>query len=136
MSCLDKPEVGTALRDIGKDQMPANIDLFMNNFRVTSKSRILPIAGINHGYTSGITGSGKSCTRWILIEEAAQKALKNRHGRLGVILGAGGGKTWKTAYYYGQFWTDWGYQQMCDTKGRIDMVSPIGFATGKTISIF
>jgi hypothetical protein len=72
MSRLDKPEVGTSLRDIGRDQMPANIGLFMNNFTVTSKSCTFPIAGINHGYISGITGSGKSCTSRVLIEEAAQ----------------------------------------------------------------
>ena len=72
MSRLDKPEVGTALRDISRSQMPANIGLFMNNTRVTSKHCILPIAGFNHVYTSGITGSGKSCTSRVIIEEATQ----------------------------------------------------------------
>ena len=72
MSRLDKPEVGTALRDIGREQMPANIGLFMNNTRVTSKPCILPISGFNHAYTSGTTGSGKSCTSRVIIEEATQ----------------------------------------------------------------
>lgn len=72
VSRLDKPEVGTTLRDIGRDQMPANIGLFVNNVTVTSKPCILPIAGFNHAYASGTTGSGKSCTGRVIIEEAAQ----------------------------------------------------------------
>jgi len=69
---LDKPEVGTALKDIGKDQMPINIGLFMNNTRVTSKPCILPVTGVNHGYASGITGCGKSCTGRVIVEGATQ----------------------------------------------------------------
>ncbi|MHA1950305.1 MAG: helicase HerA domain-containing protein [Candidatus Thorarchaeota archaeon] len=72
VSRLDKPEVGTSLRDIGRDQMPANVGLFMDNVSVTSKPCTVPIAGFNHVYTSGITGSGKSCTSRVIIEEAAQ----------------------------------------------------------------
>ena len=72
VSRLDKPEVGAALKDIGKDQMPINIGRFMDNSRVTSKPCILPIARFNHVYISGITGSGKSCTSRVIIEEAAQ----------------------------------------------------------------
>jgi hypothetical protein len=69
---LDQPEAGLNLTDIGKDQMPAKIGLFMNNIRVTSKPCILPIAGFNHAYTSGTTGSGKSCTSRVITEEATQ----------------------------------------------------------------
>jgi len=69
---LDKPEVGSALKDIGKDQMPINIGRFMDNFRVTSKSCSLPITKFNNIYTSGTTGVGKTCTCRVIIEEAAQ----------------------------------------------------------------
>ena len=72
LSRLDKPEIGTTLKDIGKDQMPINIGRFMDNSRVTSKPCIVPTTDLNHVYISGKTNSGKSCASRVIIEEAAQ----------------------------------------------------------------
>lgn len=69
---LDKPEVGTVLKDIGKNQMPINIGRFIDNSRVASKHCIVPITDLNHVYISGKTNSGKSCASRVIIEEAAR----------------------------------------------------------------
>ncbi|MBN2456396.1 MAG: ATP-binding protein [Sedimentisphaerales bacterium] len=69
---MDKTDKsGLMLENITARDMPINIGLVVSNGRATTKQCKLPFAKLNNFYTSGITGSGKSFTVRVIMEEVA-----------------------------------------------------------------
>ncbi|MBM4103120.1 MAG: DUF87 domain-containing protein [Planctomycetes bacterium] len=69
---MDKTDkTDSLLENIPARNMPINIGLSVSNGQPTKKPCILPFAQFNNFYTSGITGSGKSFTGRVVIEEVA-----------------------------------------------------------------
>jgi hypothetical protein len=70
---LDRTENAAApLKDLPAEMMPVRLGLLMAKGEVTHRHGILPAARFDHLYISGTTGSGKSFTGRVLVEESAQ----------------------------------------------------------------
>ena len=69
MDITDKSDA--SLENIPPRNMPINIGLVVSNGKLTTKTCTMPFAQFNNFYTSGITGSGKSFTGRVIIEEVA-----------------------------------------------------------------
>jgi len=67
MDSADKSD--SLLENIPSRNMPIKVGLIVSNGRTTTKQCNLPFVQLNNFYTSGITGSGKSFTVRVIIEE-------------------------------------------------------------------
>jgi len=67
---MDKTDKSDSLlENIPSRNMPIKVGLIVSNGQTTTKQCHLPFAQLNNFYTSGITGSGKSFTVRVIIEE-------------------------------------------------------------------
>ena len=76
-SRLDQTDAINDIKDLSKDNIPANVGLIMKNGSVTDTQFDLPLAKCNHTYLSGTTGSGKSYLGRVIIEEATLQEKLN-----------------------------------------------------------